>query len=155
MIEKTFDNLKHADLQMLQAGFIDSNLIADARLRRVDDLVGSEIVGRERRAGTSQARIIVPYFLPSDYINPREYRLRRDQPDYERNGNGEMKEKGKYLTAPGTRNMIYLPPGLSERELSGAELPGVLTEGEKKTLASRRLASEGSDCLRFMPIGRS
>jgi len=146
-------NLCDADVQMLTAGFIGIDLAAKARLRRVDDIEGSEIVGRTRNAATSYAGIVFPYFTPNNYDSPREYRLRRDTPDYERNGDGELKEKGKYLGPPGRSNMIYFPPGLSGGELSDTKLPCVITEGEKKTLALYRLAKEGSDKLRFMPIG--
>ena len=148
-------NLCDADVQMLTSGFIGIELAAQARLRRVDDIEGSEIVGRTRNASTSYAGIVFPYFTPKDYDSPREYRLRRDQPEIERNGNGEMQEKGKYLGPPGSRNMIYFPPGLTGGELADTKLPCVIMEGEKKTLALYRLASEGADKLRFMPIGLS
>jgi putative DNA primase/helicase len=151
----TSANLNDSDLQMLKAGFIDSGLAEAARLRRVDDQVGSEIVGRPRKGGTSYAGIAIPYFQPNDSDNPREYRLRRDQPDYEHNGGGELKEKGKYLSPPGRSNMLYFPPGVGTDELGDTKLPCVITEGEKKTLALYRLANEGSGNPRFMPIGVS
>jgi hypothetical protein len=134
MIE-TSANLNEADYQMLSAGFIDRGLATAARLRRVDDIEGSEIVGRTRRGGTSYAGIAIPYFQPSDCNNPREYRLRRDQPDLERKGGGDLKEKGRYLSPPGRSNMPYFPPDVTAGELSDTKLPSVITEGEKKTLA--------------------
>jgi len=134
MIE-TSANLNAADYQMLSAGFIDRGLATAARLRRVDDIEGSEIVGRTRNASASYAGIVFPYFSPNDNEHPREYRLRRDQPDLERKGGGDLKEKGRYLSPPGRSNMLYFPPDVTAGELSDTKLPSVITEGEKKTLA--------------------
>lgn len=150
MIE-TSVNLTPSDLESLQASFITPQIAHAARLRRVTDLDGSEIVGRKRDAGADYSGVLFPYFHPADMKNPREYRLRRDSPDYERNGNGEVKEKAKYLTPPGRSNMVYIVPGTADL-LTDVRVPIVIAEGEKKALALYRL-SLTDDRPRFVPIG--
>lgn len=72
-------DLTESDYAALAERWIDRALADRAQLRRVDSLTGAEVVGR--RAG-NYAGILIPYFHPgSDRV--REYRLRRDQPDYE------------------------------------------------------------------------
>jgi len=149
------NNLTEADCRSLASCFINAELIAEAQLRRVDDFEGAGVVGRGRSASASYAGLVFPYVTPGDWGSIREYRLRRDQPDYEQNGNGEPKEKGKYLSPPGRANMVYFSPGSSESDLADSKLPCVITEGEKKTLALYRLSLEGATVKRFLPIGLS
>ncbi len=110
------------------------------------------------RRGGDYAGIAIPYFAPGSH-HVREYRLRRDHPDFEVDANGELKVKQKYLSPPGRGNMLYLPPGCDHVALTNVELPLIITEGEFKTLALARLAalekcrgrsfSSGRDCRRF------
>jgi hypothetical protein len=151
-------NLLETDYQKLQQGFLSREIIAEAKVRRVDDIEGAELVGRRANASQNYAGLIFPYYLPADYQNPREFRLRRDTPDLEQSTSGEIKEKSKYLSTPGARNMLYFPPCVSSEWLADASLPIVITEGEKKTLALCRLATEkliAGDKWRFLPIGIS
>ena len=107
------------------------------------------------RKGGDYSGIAIPYFRPgSDYL--RDYRLRRDHPDYEAGANGELRVKQKYLSPPGRSNMLYFVRGVTEAHLRDARLPVILTEGEFKTLALWRLANwAGVDHPRFLPIGVS
>jgi hypothetical protein len=81
------------DYAALEARWIDRALADRARLGRVDSLTGAQVVGR--RAG-NYAGMLIPYFHPgSDRV--REYRLRRDQPEYEYDSAGVS---GNYLVLP-------------------------------------------------------
>lgn len=152
------NGLTEKDYSNLRSSFITPEIAAAAKLRRVSDLDGAETVGRPRKAGTDYAGIVFPYFLPPNYNYPREYRLRRDNPEYEQKADGTRKEKGKYLSAPGAGNMLYFPPNVQSEWLQDVSLPVVLTEGEKKTLALHRLSrhteSESARPL-VLPVGLS
>jgi hypothetical protein len=142
--------LTESDYGALEARWIDRALADRARLCRVDSLTGAQVVGR--RPG-NYAGILIPYFHPgSDRV--REYRLRRDQPEYEYDSAGNLKPKQKYLSPPGRSSMLYLVPGVGRSLLADLELPIVITEGEFKTLALWRAAHHGSPhrpC--FLPLG--
>lgn len=149
------NSLNQKDIQSLHSSFIVERMVEEAKLRRVDDIEGADIVGRRRCAGKDFGGLVFPYFIPPDYANTREYRLRRDVPDCAQKADGSLKEEGKYLSPPGRGNMIYFPPGVTEYMLSDVSLPIVITEGEKKTLALYRLATEDLtlDHWHFLPIG--
>lgn len=149
------NNLTEQDYKTHAACFIDKTLVAESRLFRVDDLTGSELVGRGRNANVSYEGIAYPYFMPPNYDAAREYRLRRDTPDYDRDSNGEIKETGKYLSPPGRSNMLFIPPGLTEFDFANLRLPCVVVEGEKKALALCRLARFAGSAFPFMPVGLS
>jgi hypothetical protein len=100
--------LTAADLVALEARWIDRTVAERARLRRVDSLTGGELVGRKRG---DFGGIAIPYFMPGS-ARVRDYRLRRDQPDLERDRTGQLKTKQKYLSPPGRGNMLYIPPGV-------------------------------------------
>jgi hypothetical protein len=151
-------NLTESDFKKLEQGFLSCEIIKAAKIRRVSDIEGAAIVGRKANANQSYAGIVFSYYLPGDYQNPREYRLRRDKPDFEQETDGKIKEKGKYLSSPGAKNMCYFPPFVSSEWLKDTSLPIAITEGEKKTLALCRLATEKlskGDKWRFLPIGIS
>jgi len=135
--------------------FIDRDLANKAGLRRVDDREGAEIVGRKIEAGANYSGMVFPYFEPDKYDRPREYRLRRDQPDIEQTNAGVLKERNKYLSPQGRSNFLFFTPGTSKQQLSDVELPIVIVEGEKKALAGHRLANFDSNSARFLSIGVS
>jgi hypothetical protein len=111
--------LTAADYSALDARWIDQCLADGTHLRRVDSLTGGEIVGR--RSG-NYAGILIPYFLPgSDRV--REYRLRRDQPDFEYDAAGNLIPRHKYLSPPGRSNMLYVAPGIGRSLLNDPALP--------------------------------
>ena len=142
--------LSSADLAALQARWIDRQLAQLALLRRVDSFTGSQLVGRK---GGDYSGIAIPYFSPGS-SHVREYRLRRDHPDFEAGANGELKVKQKYLSPPGRGNMLYLPPGCDHVALRNLVLPLVITEGEFKTLALSRLANwNAPGAGSFLPVG--
>jgi Domain of unknown function (DUF3854) len=143
-------DLTTVDYAALEARWIDRALADRAQLRRVDSLTGAQVVGR--RSG-NYAGILIPYFHPgSDRV--REYRLRRDQPDYEYDSAGNLKPKQKYLSPPGRSNILYVVPGVGRSLLADPALPIVITEGEFKTLALWRAAHHGNmDQPRFLSVG--
>ena len=152
------NGLTERDYSNLTNSFITPEIAATAQLQRVSDLDGAEIVGKQRKAGTDYAGIVLPYFLPPNCDYPRQYRLRRDNPEYEQKPDGTRKEKGKYLSAPGAGNMLYFPPSIRDEWLEDVSMPIILTEGEKKTLALHRLSwheKSDSDEPRFLPVGLS
>jgi hypothetical protein len=144
--------LSSADLAALEARWIDRRLAEAAFLRRVDSFTGTQLVGRK---GGDYSGIAIPYFAPGSQ-HVREYRLRRDHPDFEASSNGELKVKQKYLSPPGRGNMLYLPPACDPAWLAQPEMPLILSEGEFKTLALWRLALwNAPHGPRFLPVGIS
>ena len=143
-------DLTSQDFAGLEARWIDYRLALQAGLRRVDSLTGGELVGRK---GGNHAGIVIPYFQPgSDQV--REYRLRRDHPEFEHDSAGNLKPRQKYLSPPGRSNMLYIAPNIAPELLRDMAIPAVITEGEFKTLALWRLANHGSPGKpRFLPFG--
>jgi predicted P-loop ATPase len=145
-------DLTSQDFADLEARWIDRRLAFQAGLRRVDSITGGEIVGRK---GGNHAGIVIPYFQPgSDQV--REYRLRRDHPEFEYDSAGNLKPRQKYLSPPGRSNMLYIVPGIDPGLFRDVSIHVVVTEGEFKTLALWRLANHGSPGKpRFLPLGLS
>jgi predicted P-loop ATPase len=144
--------LTASDFGALEARWIDRELAAAARLRRVDSFTGAQMVGRK---GGDYSGIAISYFLPGE-TEVREYRLRRDRPEMEIDGQGRVKPKQKYLSPPGRGNMLYFAPGVTDAQLRDFTLPLIITEGEFKTLALWRLANwNRAERPRFLPIAVS
>lgn len=142
-------NLEPSDFEALSARWIDRITALDAELYRVDHSTGQEMLGRSKGVFSG---ICIPYMRPEESA-VIGYRIRRDEPDHERSSTGQLKEKAKYLTAPGQQNLIYWPRCAKEH-LQDASLPIILTEGEFKTLALWRLAYHGDrKAPLFLPIG--
>jgi putative DNA primase/helicase len=143
--------LTERDLSGLAASWITPELAQQNGIRRVESGEGAEIVGR----GTSgnYAGLAFPYRWPGRPYT-HSVRLRRDHPEIEAH-NGQPREKGKYLSAPGAGNRLYVPAGVTVAQLADADFPLILTEGEKKALALWRLATDGTnqEAPRFVPIG--
>jgi hypothetical protein len=138
------------DLAALEKSFINSMLAKKAGLFRVTSEEGARLVGRN--GNRDYSGIIFPCVLPGSE-SPREYRLRRDNPELEQKADGTLKEKDKYLSPPGKSNMLYFVPDTAPELLRDTRVPVAITEGEKKTLALYRLAEHESEGLRFLPIG--
>lgn len=68
------------DLDCLEKSYITPQLAYQAGLTRVGSDEGARIVGRETKRG-DWAGIVFPYCWPGE-SQPRQYRLRRDRPDY-------------------------------------------------------------------------
>ena len=150
------ESLTEADFRLLSESFISPALAQSAGIFRVDSLIGSKIVGRNGHGDYSG--LIFPYYLPGS-SSPREYRLRRDNPDLEQGSDGRIRQKGKYLSPPGRGNLLYFVPMTASEWLKDTNLPVCITEGEKKTLALWELSWHGlSDSAvlpRFLPVGLS
>lgn len=147
-------SLSAHDLGQLEKSFITTDVAEQAGLFRVDSQLGAELVGRNGSGDYSG--LVFPIYWPGEEF-PREYRLRRDNPDLEQQPDGSVKEKGKYLSPPGRGSLLYFMPGIPASFLANAELPIIITEGEKKTLALHRLAfhERPSGAPRFLGIGLS
>jgi len=141
------------DYKGLLDSWITEELAEQALLRRVTSSEGAEIVGR--RDNGSYSGIIFPYVWPGE-SRCREYWLRRDHPEIERDAQGNPREKNKYLGPPGRGNLLYFVPGTPPSLLSDGSVPIAITEGAKKTIALHRLSwHEISDAAppRFLPVG--
>jgi P4 family phage/plasmid primase-like protien len=143
------NSLTNADYASMARRWIDKQLADAVGIRRVDSNTGCDLVGR--RDHGSYEGLAIPYFLPGE-SHIREWRLRRDHPDIEYK-DGKPKERGKYLSPPGRKNMIYFVPGTSQDLVKAVATPIIVTEGEFKTLALWRLANHESTALRFLPLG--
>jgi hypothetical protein len=147
-------SLTPRDLVELEKCYITPELARQAGLFRVESPQGADLVGRSDCGNYSG--VIYPNFWPGD-DKPREYRLRRDDPDIKRQADGSIKEKCKYLSPPGRGNQVYFPRQVDPESLSDANVPIVVTEGEKKALALWRLAHHevASESPRFISLGLS
>ena len=141
--QKTHSSLTFGDLQKLEQSYIPPDLVAQARIFRLDTFAGARAVGRKPEFGKDYAGLLFPYIDPGQ-TQPYEYRLRRDNPDFEVKPDGTRKEKAKYLSPPGNKssNLIYYVPGTAALYLQDTSIPIVITEGEKKTLALHRFFSD-------------
>jgi hypothetical protein len=146
--------LRESDYEDLQQSWIDREYADKAQLRRVTTAEGAEIVGQ--RDGHDYSGVIFPNIWPGE-DRAREYRLRRDSPDIRYDSKGTPKLDRKYLSPPGSPNMLYFVPDTPATWLEDPDLPIVITEGEKKTIALTRLAwhdvSDASERPRFLAIG--
>src|SRR2546421_322500 len=137
-------NLTESDLEHLARSYITPELARSAGIRRVDSVEGAEIVGRRARSDEDYSGLIFPYVWPGE-PHTRERRLRRDNPDLEQSGDGQIKETKKYLSPPGRGNLFYFPPQTDPDNLQDVSVPAVFTEGQKKALALSRLFAERSE----------
>jgi hypothetical protein len=158
--------LTPADYRLLNDRWIDSLWADLAGIQRVDSFTGAQLVGADARKRDCSG-LAIHYVMPDGLAEARgslgglcAIRVRRDNPELERNAKGELKQKGKYLSAPGSLNHIYFPPLISGAFLDDTQLPIILCESEFKSLALRRLASYGMQPpngtippVRFVPLG--
>jgi hypothetical protein len=146
--------LTERDYKLLESSCISSKLATAAGIFRVDSFEGARIVGRKASADYDYSGIVFPYHWPGD-TSAREYRLRRDSPDEELQPDGSVKESAKYLGPPGRGSMLYFPPDVDRAWLDDPDMPIVIVEGEKKTLAMWLLAwfEVNGPRPRFLPIG--
>jgi hypothetical protein len=145
------NSLTPQDYDKLAESWCPRDLIDDAGICRVDSPTGAGLVGRHA-SRSNFAGLVIPYRLPGD-IKDREYRLRRDEPDLERKSDGSLRERAKYLSPPGRGNKFYFAPNALPEWLTDISLPAVFVEGEKKCLASSRLAIHETKTPCFLPIG--
>jgi predicted P-loop ATPase len=142
--------LTDTDYQDLAARWITPELADNAGLRRADSLTGRQMFGRKRG---DVSCMLIPNMAPWDTGYVREYRGRLYHAELEYRTDGTVREANKYIQPPERRNLIYFPPGITTAVLEDVNLPVIITEGEFKSLALRRLAiTNGSESLRFVPI---
>ena len=146
------NGLTESDYRMLEQSWIPRQLADDAGIRRVSSVEGAEAVCCNRPG--NYAGLLFPYVWPGE-TRAREHRLRRDRPEMEHKTDGSLRERQKYLCAPGGRNRLYFPCGIKPEMLGNASLSIVITEGEKKALSLYRLAGWNCSEPRFLPIGLS
>jgi putative DNA primase/helicase len=153
-------NLTKTDLENLQSSFITKELAKRAGIYRVDSATGAQLVGQTNNLAKKEdlAGIVFPNIAPGE-TEPREVRLRRDNPSLEAKADGSTKEHRKYLAPPGKGNYFYFAPGCKKEWLADESLPVVITEGEKKTLALDRAAwlglSDAAERPKFLAVGLS
>lgn len=148
------DPLRPSDLATLAKCGINADLAQRACLRRVDSPTGAQAIARNGSGDYSGT--IYPYLWPGS-DQPRDYRLRLDNPEMEWQDDGKQKPKAKYLSAAGRAPMLYIMPGTPPDALSDTSLPIIVTEGEKKAIALEGLAWYGlgdtATRPRWVPIG--
>jgi hypothetical protein len=137
---------------MFEQSYITPELAEAAGIYRVDSFQGGQLIGRNSNA--NYEGLAIPHTFPG-VPGIRETQLRRDHPEFDAKADGSVKEKGKYLFAPGRSNILYFPPSTAPEMLADTSLPIVNTEGFKKCLALWRLANDGQDRPRFLPVGLS
>jgi len=143
-----------ADLHKLDTeSWIDAATVKAFGLYRADTHEGAELVSgnpnKEDFAG-----VVSSGFWPGD-SKPRTLFLRRDNPPMEKNSDGILKPKGKYLVGKEERNKVHTGPGESVQVLTDVQLPVVMTEGPKKLCAAWRLARYDNEQPRFLTCGLS
>lgn len=147
--------LTEADLDAFARCGIGRETLDAAGIFRVSSEEGACIAGRRPGSGDYRG-LAFPYLLPGE-TRPREYRLRLDNPPFELASDGTRKPKGKYLSPPGARPMLYFPPQCAPEWLMDATLPLVITEGEKKTLALHELGwhalGDAAERPRWLAVG--
>src|SRR5438094_2264755 len=145
--------LTEADYELLSQSYITPAIADSAFLRRVSSQEGREMFGR--RDYDDYAGLIFPCVFPGQ-PGARSHRLRRDNPpvSWEQ---GAPRLRDKYISPPGYGNILYFHPATSVSSLTDIQLPLVLLEGQKKTLAVFRMAweakSETSEAPLFVPVG--
>ena len=142
-----------ADLAALRrSSWLTEELVAKAGIRRLDEETARQVIGISGNRSGCYAGLGFPYGRPGEStIN--EWRVRRDNPNYEQQSDGSMKERAKYLGPPGRGNRFYFVPETPIGNLTDMSLPVVFAEGEKKALALARLAEYESERPRWLPIG--
>ncbi|HXG66832.1 MAG TPA: DUF3854 domain-containing protein [Blastocatellia bacterium] len=133
--------LTRRDIEKLAESTIPIGMALAAGIYRVDTVEGARLVGRRATIHEDYAGLVFPYYPPEEN-SPREYRLRRDHPDYERKHDGSIHEVAKYLSPPQSSPKFYYPPGLKRAWLTDVSIPVIFCEGEKKALCLWRIALE-------------
>jgi hypothetical protein len=142
--------LTEADYANLAASWITRELADQAMLCRVSADEGREAVGQ--KGNRDCTGILIPYYWPGESFT-RNYRVRRDNPDWTEGKDGKPKPDRKYLGPPGSGNRLYIPPGVTLEQLRDVAIPIAIVEGEKKALALQKLSQYEVETPRFIPVG--
>lgn len=146
--------LTPSDRQKLNAdSWIDAATAQAFGLYRVDTFEGADLVGGDPNK-EDYTGVVFSGYRPGE-SQPRTQFLRRDNPTMEKNKDGVLKAKGKYVVAKGERNKISTGPDESVQVLTDAQITAVFTEGAKKLLALWRLARHDSEQPRFLALALS
>lgn len=154
-------NLTSEDIVQREKSFINEKALRLAGARRVSDDIGHQILGKDRpQKDVEYKGLAIPYFDVSarpENFHVTEWTIRRDSPDYETNGAGELKEKRKYIKPGSSKNSLYIPPMLPPELLEQKKVVFVFTEGEFKGLALARVATNDFESTEwsFLPIALS
>src|SRR5580693_206305 len=119
--------LLESDYAVLALSWITQEIADEAMLRRIDAILGREVIGQKGNRDCSG--ILFPGYWPGEQY-PHSYRIRRDNPDWTESS-GKIKAKAKYLGAPGSANRLYIPPGVTPEQLADIKIAIVIVEGEK------------------------
>lgn len=159
-VSETF-NLESSDLERRGKSFLDRRTLQLAGLRRVSDDIGHQILGKDRpQKDVVYKGLGIPYFdlsaLPENFY-VTEWTIRRDIPDYEKDGAGNLKEKKKYIKPVSSKNRLYIPPMLPLALLQQKKATFIFTEGEMKALALARVATNDFESAKwsFLPVAIS
>lgn len=115
---------------------IGADLLARAKVIRVDDIEGHISLGIKRRGIEDFSGILYAYVNPKTGI-ASTYRLRRDNPDIE-----DGKPTNKYMSAVGSATKrLYFPPDCAER-LQDLSSILIAVEAEKSVLAITAAAAK-------------
>src|SRR5436305_10536717 len=126
------NNLTAEDYRRLEEeSGISPDLVDIAGIRRVDSYEGALIVGREKECFRGKYSGLYFEYRSPYTTGDRGGRLRRDCPEYEVDSNGDLRERNKYLGAPGQSNKLYHTPGQTYEQLQDSTLPLIIAEGEK------------------------
>lgn len=140
---KKFNELTTSDLAVFATIGVGPQLLAKAGIQRVTDQQARDVLALNGKSG-DMAGIYFPYLSP---LTGRRVtaRVRRDNPEIK-----DGREKNKYMSAYGDRRHVYTVPG-SEELINAADVPIILVEGEKSTLALSEWRRRTGQ--RFFPIG--
>lgn len=155
-------NLTDSDIEKYRRKFITVEMARNEGRRRVSNYEAGQMLNphntndfnRRYKDCSGLVYVYRTFFLAEDPKRPRQYRVRRDNPEKVEK-HGKMSEKAKYLSASGAENMFYVPQGVKIEWLNNTLMPIVFFEGEDKALAAARVASEDYtlDRWHFTPIG--
>jgi len=124
--------LLESDYAALALSWITREIAEEAMLRRVDAILGREVMGQKGNRDCSG--ILFPGYWPGEPY-PHSYRIRRDNPDWTESS-GKIKAKAKYLGAPGSTNRLYIPPGVTPEQLADIKIPMSSSRAKRKLLHS-------------------
>lgn len=151
-------NLTADDIAHRSMSFVDEQTLRLGGVRRVNNDVGHQILGLDTRKN-DYSGLAIPYLNVFNGLSVMEFNIRRDNPDEERDGEGNIKIKRKYIKPRTTKNLLYIPPIIKAELLKDKKKKRifVIGEGELKILAMVRVASNNftSEDWHFIPLGIS
>ena len=146
--------LTSADYQYFSNNFCSREFVDLFKIFRAGDERGAEMLGRKRSAYTPWDSVVFPHYdIKTGEII--EYCLKPDDPETERQPDGNEKPKYKYLFPPGRGGILYYPPNAGAEALADISKPLVITEGKKQLIALTRVATNDNSAAvtwHFLPV---